>query len=409
MISFKVSEFVDYLREHLRTTVGEVVVQGEVTGFRERGDSLVFFDLKDEGSSVTCFLMKYELTVALEDGMEVKVLAVPSLFKKSGKFHLKVKEITPVGEGALRKALLKLVEKLTMEGLLAEQRKRPLPRFPERIGLITSAEAAAYNDVLKTLKRRWKAHTVVFAPVRVQGPGSSREIVRALSALNALGTVDVIIVTRGGGSLEDLQSFNTEEVARAVVASRAPVVAGIGHERDNTIAEFVADLRASTPTAAAEHVAPDRREVALTVEELSRRSAEAITDQVVASRERIRDALDRFEAVLRARAFVVENLLQRFRTIFVRVLTTPRERRLQLTHLLTRLMTGTTVWARRQRDRLGQATALLESLNPTAVLKRGYSVTFDVSGKVLHDASAAKPKDRIRTRLHKGELTSEVL
>ncbi len=125
MISFKVSEFVDYLREHLRTTVGEVVVQGEVTGFRERGDSLVFFDLKDEGSSVTCFLMKYELTVALEDGMEVKVLAVPSLFKKSGKFHLKVKEITPVGEGALRKALLKLVEKLTMEGLLAEQRKRP--------------------------------------------------------------------------------------------------------------------------------------------------------------------------------------------------------------------------------------------------------------------------------------------
>lgn len=409
ILTFTVSQFVDFLREHLRTTVGEVVVQGEVTGYRERGDNLVFFDLKDKDSAVTCFLLKYELSVPLEDGMEIKVLALPSLFKKSGKFHLKVREVTPVGEGALRQALLKLLEKLEKEGLLAEERKRSLPRFPDRIGLITSKDAAAYHDVLKTLKRRWRTHTIVFAPVRVQGMGSSRDIVRALSALNAHGAVDVIIVTRGGGSLEDLQSFNTEEVARAIVVSRAPVVAGIGHERDITIAELAADVRASTPTAAAEHVAPDRREVTLTIEELSRRVAGAMEGQVVDARDRIRDAMDRFESVLRSRTLVVENLLQRFRTVFVRVLTAPREQRIQVRHLVTRLTTGTTLWVNRQRDRLQHQTTLLASLNPIAVLKRGYSVTFDASGKVLHDASAAKPKDRIRTRLHKGELTSEVL
>lgn len=408
-LNFTVSQFVDFLREHLRTTVGEVVVQGEVTGYRERGDNLVFFDIKDELSAVTCFLMKYELTVPLEDGMEVKILAIPSLFKKSGKFHLKVREITPVGEGALRKAFLKLMEKLEKEGLLVEERKRPLPRFPERIGLITSKDAAAYNDVLKTLKRRWKSHVVVFAPVRVQGVGSSRDIVQALGALNAYGHVETIIVTRGGGSLEDLQSFNTEEVARAIVASRAPVIAGVGHERDITIAELVADLRASTPTAAAEHVAPDRREVALTVEEFSRRAAAAVEGQVIDARDHIRDAMDRFESALRARTLVVENLLQRFRTIFVRVLTAPRERRIQVSNLILRLTTGATLWAHRQRDRLQHQSTLLASLNPTAVLQRGYSVTFDASGKVLHDASSAKPKDRIRTRLRKGELTSEVL
>lgn len=353
--------------------------------------------------------MKYELGVAIEDGMEVKVLAIPSLFKKSGKFHLRVREITPVGEGALRRALQKLIEKLEKEGLLRDERKRPLPRFPERIGLITSRDAAAYADVLKTLKRRGKAHAVVFAPVRVQGTGSSRDIARALTALNAYGRVDVIILTRGGGSLEDLQSFNTEEVARAIVSSRAPVVAGVGHERDITIAELVADLRASTPTAAAEHVAPDRRELAFTVDELARRTLDALDGRVAAARERARAAVDRLEASLKRETLTIENLLQRFRTVFVRVLAAPRERRLQIAHLSERLTAAAQHWVARLNDRLQHQVGLLTSLNPTAVLNRGYSVTFDASGKVLHDAKAVKPRERIRTRLQRGELSSEVL
>lgn len=409
MMLFTVSQFVEFIREHLRTTVGEVVVQGEVSDYRQRGDQLVFFDLKDQASSVTCFLMHYELSVALEDGMEVKVLAVPSLFKKSGKFHLRVRAITPVGEGALRKALLKLLEKLEREGLFRQERKRALPGFPERIGLITSPDAAAYTDVLKTLKRRWKAHRVVFAPVRVQGLGASRDIVRALSAVNAYGRVDVIILTRGGGSLEDLQSFNTEDVARAIVASRAPVVAGVGHERDFTIAELVADLRASTPTAAAEQVAPDRRDVRLAVDELARRAAGTLEAQVVEARDQVRLSLDRLDVVLRQRTLATENLLQRFRTVFVRWLAVPRERRLQIAHWLRWLTTGSAQWLRRVNDRLTHQTALLESLNPAAVLTRGYSMTFDAQGKVLQDASQVRRKDRIRTRLAKGELHSEVL
>lgn len=409
MITFHVSEFVDFLREHLRTTIGEVVVQGEVSGYRERGDNLIFFDLKDQESSITCFMLKYELTQPIEDGIEVKVLGIPSFFKKTGKFHLRAKEIQLLGSGALMKAFLALKLKLEQEGLFAQQRKRLLPRFPDRIGLITSSDAAAYTDVLKTLKRRWKAHTIVFAPVRVQGAGSVRDIVKAIQAVNAYALADVVILTRGGGSLEDLQSYNTEDVARAIVASKAPVVAGIGHERDLTIAEMVADMRASTPTAAAELVAPDRRDLGREIEALHRQSAVAFGELVRTLSVRVDVAVERLQANLRQRELGVENLLQRFRTIFVRFVQEPKQRRLQIEHLTQRLGLSAGQWVARLQQQLDSRRRLLESFNPRGILKRGYSMTFDAAGKIIHDADSVKKGERIETQVSKGSFTSDVV
>lgn len=408
-LTFTVSEFVDFLRAHLRTAVGEVTVRGEVTNYRRRSDDLVFFELKDEASVVGCFCLRWELSVELEDGQEIRVLATPSLFKKSGKFHLRVRAIELVGAGALQKAFLKLTAKLKAEGLFAPERKRALPRFPERIGLITSQDAAAYQDVLKTLKRRWLRHAVVFVPVRVQGPGAARDIARAIQIQNSTGRVDVIILTRGGGSLEDLQAFNDETVARALVASKAPVVAGIGHERDFTVAELVADLRASTPTAAAELVAPDRREVATDVIDCARRAGAALAAEVAERRSAVRDAVDRLSVALGAPQLKLQTLRQRFATALERLAARPREQRLGVDHATARLTQSLVAWLRQRTDGVERLTALLTALSPTTVLARGYSVTFDAAGKVVHDADTVRSGERIRSRLQRGQLTSEVV
>lgn len=408
-LTFSVSQFVDYLREHLRTTVGEVTIQGEMTGYRERGDNLVFFDLKDEESVITCFLLKYELSQPLEDGMEVKITGVPSLFKKSGKFHVKVLTVTLVGEGALRRALLKLKEKLDKEGLLDPARKRALPRFPERIGLVTSPDAAAYTDVLRALKRRWRAHTVVVAPVRVQGEGAARDIIRGLNAANSHGRVDVVIVTRGGGSLEDLAAFNDEAVARAIVASRAPVVCGVGHERDITIAELVADLRASTPTAAAELVAPARAEVALDLRDLARRLEASLLDVVADENERVTTLLDRLQRAFRAPVQAADALIGRLRVAFASFAGRPSLGSERVAALEHRLLTVAPGWLQRTRLALDGLLRTLTTLNPRAVFARGYSVTFDVQGQVIHDAEALWKGQQVRTQVEHGEFTSEVL
>src|SRR3989338_31502 len=258
---YTVSEFVSYIRDFLRENVGFVLIQGEASGLHITQDRFVWFELKDKDTSVSCFMMKWELKVPLEDGMEIKVLGLPQLFQKSGRFHIRVEELELVGAGALQKAFEALKKKLEKEGLFAEARKRALPRFPEAIGLITSPDAAAYTDVLRILKNRWAGLTIKFYPVAVQGIGSVKEIVRAFDYFNYSKNVEVIILTRGGGSLEDLQSFNSEDVARAIFSSAIPVVCGVGHERDESLSDYVADLRASTPSNAAELVVPDKREI----------------------------------------------------------------------------------------------------------------------------------------------------
>ncbi|MGB3088302.1 MAG: exodeoxyribonuclease VII large subunit, partial [Phycisphaerae bacterium] len=254
----------------------QVWVVGEISNFKRHTSGHVFFTLKDERASLRCVLWRStaaRIRRELKDGLEVEAKGHISVFEKAGNYQLYVSSVKPRGTGPLEVAFRKLKEKLAAEGLFALERKRPLPRFPRRIGVVTSPTGAVVRDIIHVLGRRWPAAEILLAPARVQGEGAAEEIVRGIRNLNRVGGVDVMIVGRGGGSLEDLWPFNEEAVARAIFASGVPVVSAVGHETDFSISDFVADVRAPTPSAAAELVAPDRREVLAGLETTARRMA----------------------------------------------------------------------------------------------------------------------------------------
>ncbi|MDO8435501.1 MAG: exodeoxyribonuclease VII large subunit, partial [bacterium] len=279
MNAYTVSEFVTAVSAYLEQGLGTVVVQGEVTGYRIAKDRLVYFELKDASARVLCFAIVGDFHQPIEDGMEIRVTGSAKLFKATGGFHLRVIAIELVGAGALQRAFELTKQKLERDGLFAPEHKKPLPRFPEVVGIVTSKDAAAFTDVVRILNNRWGGMHIVLAPAGVQGPGAIPEIVEALRWCNENGDVrpDVLIVTRGGGSLEDLQAFNSEDVCRAIFSSRIPVVCGVGHERDTTLAELVADVRASTPSNAAERVVPDRRDIAREVNQMAAHFEDILT------------------------------------------------------------------------------------------------------------------------------------
>ncbi|MBI4276364.1 exodeoxyribonuclease VII large subunit [Candidatus Uhrbacteria bacterium] len=357
---FSVSEFTHAVSDYLEQGLGVVAIQGEVVDFRVAKEKLVYFTLKDKSSQVLCFMMVWDLHQPLEDGMEVKVTGTPKLFTTRGQFHVRVMEVELVGAGALQRAFQILKTKLEKEGLFAPERKRALPRFPQVIGLVTSEEAAAYTDVLRILNNRWQGLTIILHHVPVQGVGAIPEIVGAIHAFG-VNKPNVIIVTRGGGSLEDLQAFNSEEVARAIFASAIPIVVGVGHERDITLADLVADVRAATPSNAAELVVPDRRDIRYQVDAMIGTIEETVT-----------------------------------RTVRERTAT-----------LITALTSGMTQWYERLQQRLAEMTKLLDALSPTAVLQRGYSITMK-DGRALRDARGVLRGDRITTTLAHGAFDSIV-
>ncbi len=357
---FTVSEFTHAVSDYLEQGLGVIAIQGEVVDFRVAKDKLVYFTLKDATAQVLCFMMVWDLHQPLEDGMEVKVTGTPKLFTTRGQFHVRVMEVELVGAGALQRAFQILKTKLEKEGLFAPERKRALPRFPKTIGLVTSEEAAAYTDVLRILNNRWQGLDIILHHVPVQGVGAISEIVGAINMFS-VSKPDVIIVTRGGGSLEDLQAFNSEEVARAIFASSIPVVVGVGHERDVTLADLVADVRAATPSNAAELVVPDRRDILYQVDAMVDTMENAITGSI-------------------------------------------RERSNTLVSALTQ---GVGQWIERFRSRLEHATQLLHVLSPKAVLARGYSITT-INGKVVRTIKNVSRGARTRTTLVDGEFESIV-
>ena len=383
---YSVSEYNQLVKSTLEAEVGLLAVQGEVTGFRTQKDRLVYFELKDAEARCLCFMMVWDLRIKLEDGMEIKVLGMPAVFKSSGGLHLRVTEIELMGAGALAQQFEILKKKLSAEGLFAPERKRVLPRFPERIGLITSAGAAAYDDVLRVLRNRWGGLEIFFYPVSVQGFGAVESIVEAFGYFNRVAPtppnprglrslvpasppsgrvgkngVDVIILTRGGGSLEDLQAFNSELVARAVFGSRAPVICGVGHERDVSIADLVADVRAATPSNAAEITVPERREV----------------EQVLGAR--VQGLVNGMAELIGDKQSVVDHAVE---------------------------VVGRFV--ERYQEQLIQLTRTLQNLNPLNILKRGYSVVMH-QGKVVKSAGQVPVGEVIEVRLAKGRLTGRVL
>lgn len=403
-----VSQFIESIRGLLRETLPMVTVQGEVTGYRTRRDNLVYFELKDEHARVLCFGLSHEVRTALEDGMEIRVTGSPSLFKGSGGFHLRVVEIELVGEGALRKAFEALRKKLEAEGLFRPERKRALPDFPQTVGLVTSPDAAAYTDVLRILRNRWPPIRLKLAAVAVQGAGAARQIVKALQHFSTSGDVDAVVLTRGGGSLEDLQAFNDELVARAIYASRVPVVVGVGHERDVTIADLVADVRASTPSNAAERAVPDKLEIARQVESLAIRLARATAGSIEHQRFNLAEATNRLGRTVTARWQRVTLVLQAFSAASQILDYRVAALRTELANVSAGLQRALTIRLTAVRERAHNLNQLLHSLSPLAILKRGYSITSSPDGRVLKTSSQAAVGESLRTRYGAGKTVSTV-
>lgn len=270
---YSVSEFIDHCNAMLGRDFDDILIEGEVASFKVNQGKWVFFDLKDNEFSVNCFMVLSQLTTAIIDGMKVRVRAVPKV-TRWGKFSLTVRQVMPVGEGNIKKSFELLKKKLTLEGLFDPARKRPLPPHIHNIGVISSTGAAGYIDFLKILDNRWGGLKIKTVNTQVQGLAAPEQIIRALDYFNERGGVDVIAILRGGGSADDLAAFNDEALARAIAASKIPVITGIGHEVDESLADLTADVRASTPSNAAERLTPDKtaisRQANLRVEDAKR-------------------------------------------------------------------------------------------------------------------------------------------
>ncbi|MDO5451762.1 MAG: exodeoxyribonuclease VII large subunit [Candidatus Saccharibacteria bacterium] len=279
MNSFTPTEFLNVVNQTLEYAYSSVTIVGEVASFKVNQGKWVFFDLKDEESSVGCFMPLWSLRVPLEDGMKVMVKGAPKI-TKWGKFSFTVAAVAPVGEGSLKKAYELLKKKLEKEGLFAEERKRPIPADLTRLGVISSTQAAGYADFIKIINARWGGMKVQVAHTQVQGLEAPDQIIRAIKYFNERAEVDVIAILRGGGSADDLAAFNDEELVRTIAASKIPIITGIGHEVDESLADLVADVRASTPSNAAEMLTRDRVEETTKLRQAMRRLKQAAVQEI---------------------------------------------------------------------------------------------------------------------------------
>jgi exodeoxyribonuclease VII large subunit len=373
-----VSEFINILNETLVFAYPEVVIEGEVSSFKVNQGKWVFFDLKDEQGTLPCFMPLFSLKLPIEDGMKIRVTASPKL-TNWGKFSLTVRSIQLAGEGELKRAMALLKSKLEKEGLFDPSRKRPLPRFPEKIGLITSGTSAAYADFIKVLDTRWSGLSILLADIQVQGVSAPDQILNALEYFNSgRQQVDVVVLIRGGGSLEDLQAFSTEPVARAVAASRTPIIVGVGHETDISLADYAADVRAATPTDAARLVVPDKNEL----------YRHLVTVQL-----RLK------QSIARQTRQVEQDLVRNLSTI-ERSLRKPRQQlEVQTTHIID-------TFARhleRHKAHVMQTERLIRGHSPSALLNRGYAIVRK-DGAILKSPAGLSGHDELMIQLAKGEL-----
>ncbi|GAC1369775.1 MAG: exodeoxyribonuclease VII large subunit [Candidatus Saccharimonadales bacterium] len=403
-----VTEFMTIINETLSFAYPQVVVEGEVSGFKISQGKFAFFDLKDDKSLLGCFMMAHDLKLPIEDGMKIRVTGAPKVFPKSSRFSLTVRSIELAGEGELRRAMELLKRKLHAEGLFDSGRRRPIPKFPTRIGLITSGTSAAYADFIKILGARWSGVEVLLADVSVQGLQAPDQIVGALEYFNQLSPpVDMVVLIRGGGSLEDLMAFSTEPVARAVAASRTPIVVGVGHEVDVSLADYAADLRAATPTDAARLVVPDRQEILSLIAHHTSRQEGGLTAAAAEFRRRTDQALSRLETSLRHPRERVTALQARLERGLDRILAQSRAHAQYAQSLEHRLSDRTANLLIERRSRVIGLTRLLRGFDSQAVLARGYSITR-AGGRVLRRAAEAKPGGGLMIQLAEGIIAAKV-
>ena len=434
-----VTDFTTRVKELLEGRFPSLLVKGEVSNYRLQPSGHAYFVLKDAGAALACVLFRGQAAAArglLRDGASVILGGQVTVYEARGQYQLRVTTVEAEGIGALQVAFEELKRRLAAEGLFDAARKRPIPRFPRGVGIVTSATAAALQDVLHVLQRRYAGLDLWLAPARVQGQGAAREIASAIGDLNRWrergAPMDVILVTRGGGSLEDLWAFNEEVVARAIAASALPVVSAVGHEIDFTLSDFVADLRAATPSAAAELLTEAYVERRLYVEHLSERLprlargavmawAGTATDlarrisrlhprrRIEAQSQRLDDAI---EALRVATAREMRDARRRVAVAGQRLKTTRPGMRLTretrgVEETKRRLVAGMAQQVAMRGERLGRLAERLRLLSPLSVLDRGYSITLDAeTGAVVRNAGEVKPGRRLVTRLRDGRVRS---
>ena len=412
---WRVAELTAQVRELLERAFRDLWVQGEVSNFRVSPYGHYYFTLKDASAQLRCFVNKKDtrlLRLRPEDGLEITVRGALGVYEARGEYQLLVNYLEPVGLGALQLAFEQLKARLQAEGLFAAARKKPLPMLPQRLGLITSPRGAAVADMIRILRRRYENLHLLLYPVRVQGEGAAEEMVEALEFFNrAAPRVDVIILARGGGSLEDLWAFNEEVLARAIAASKIPVITGVGHETDFTIADFVADLRAPTPSAAAELVIKSKEQLKERLQALEARMAQLVRYQTLHSRQRLTELLAapgwrRLEGLVREQSQRADELAAALRLALRDSVAEARQRwALAAARLASFDLRGR---VRQERLRLKALAGQLHQLSPMRVLERGYAIVFDEAGNVVKSAGAVSVGDALAIQLARGRLRAEV-
>jgi exodeoxyribonuclease VII large subunit len=389
---YTITELTARIRAVIEGSFPVLWVVGEISGYKLHTSGHQYFTLKDENSQLPCVLWRgrtANLPFRLQDGMKVMAQGQLTVFEKGGRYQFDVIAIQQAGIGELAVAFEQLKKKLAVEGLFDTARKRPIPPYPERIGIVTSATGAAIRDIVTICHRRWRGIDLILRPAQVQGEGAAEDIAQGIKDFNDWGQVDVLIVGRGGGSLEDLWAFNEEPVVRAVVASKIPVVSAVGHEVDVTLCDLAADLRAPTPSAAAELVVKDSQELSTRLQQFHNRSSIAMVRILQRNRDRLLSlanhwAFKRPIELVRNQSQRLDDLEQRFSLSLSRYVTTRKER-------LHRLQTN------------------LTALDPSSVLRRGYSITRQLPDRtVLRDSQAVSKGKRISITLHRGEIEAEV-
>jgi exodeoxyribonuclease VII large subunit len=429
---YSVGEINRLAREAMERHLPLSWVAGEVSNLKRYDSGHCYFTLKDETAQVECVMFRQKVMLLgwqPENGMQVEVRACPTLYEARGRFQLNVEVMRRAGLGALYEAFERLKARLQREGLFDPARKRPLPRFPRTIGVITSPQAAALRDVLTTLKRRMSSITVLIYPTPVQGEGAGAKIARAVATASARAECDVLIVCRGGGSIEDLWAYNDEALARAIAASSIPVVSGVGHETDFTIVDFVADVRAPTPTAAAQLASPDRVEMCEQLRSTQMRLGRSVKRALENRMQRV-DYLakclvhpgDRIAHQMQHLTHLANRLCGGWRRYseaqswgirgIARELHGARPDITALERARVELGRRLTDAARTRIDttaaRLGSIDSHLKHLNPELVLERGYSIVTNAAGTVVHDAAQIAPGEELTLGFARGAAQAEV-
>jgi len=433
---WSVRELVAAVRTHIEREYGDAWVEGEISNFRAQSSGHFYFTLKDENSQLSVVIFRLQaklLRFRPENGMQIVARGKVSIYEDRGQLQMIAEYLEPKGAGALQIAFEQLKAKLEAEGLFGPEHKKTIPALPRRIGIVTSPQGAALRDILNILQRRHHTANIVIFPSQVQGDAAPLEVMNGVRYFNRAGNVDVIIVASGGGSAEDLAAFNHEGLARAIASSRIPVISAIGHETDFTIIDFVADLRAPTPSAAAELVIRSRQGIEEQSQELRLRLARAMRYRLLMGRQALTElaqhgAFGRMMDFINQREQRVDEFTHRLEQSERRILEKKRRRsdaaaaavrhfdvrrmllgvRKELDSSVAAMIAATRNQLLQQRAHLDQVTHQIEALSPLAILERGYALVFDSAGKLVKDASQVNPESEITARLSRGTLIATV-